>query len=346
MIGFGVAGAFFHAPLVESTEGMALATVVTSNAERATAVGREYPGATIVGTADVLFDTAADLDLVIVASTNDTHVAFVRQAIEAGLPVVVDKPLAVGGDGAYDLVEFASARGVFLTVFQNRRWDSDFLTLQGVLESGRLGRVHRFESRFETWRPAVTGGWRESSDPALAGGVLVDLGAHLVDQAVQLFGPVHSVYGELANRRQRAEVDDDSFVSLCHTNGVRSHLWASKVAAQQGPRFRVLGDRGAFVKSGLDVQESQLRAGLRPGKSGWAIEDENMAGVLIAGHASETVQTVPGRYEQFYAQVAASLRTASAPPVDPMDAVRTLRIIEGAAESAREGRAVELGELT
>jgi predicted dehydrogenase len=177
----------------------------------------------------------------VVAAPNRAHVPLARTAIDLGKAVVVDKPLALTAAEGRALVDAARARGVLLTVFQNRRWDGDLLTVRRLLTEGALGDVYRFESRFERWRPTPKPGWRESGAPEEGGGVLVDLGSHLVDQAASCSGPVSQVYAELDRRRPGVQVDDDAFVALTHASGVRSHLWMSAVAAQLGPRLRVLG---------------------------------------------------------------------------------------------------------
>lgn len=295
LIGYGPAGSYFHAPLIAATPGLVLDTVVTGNDERREQVRAAYPGVRLAAGPGELWARADDLDLVVVASPNRTHVPLATAALEAGLPVVVDKPLAGTAEAARTLAKLAESRGLLLSVFQNRRWDSDFLTLQALLahggpdhggdpgdpedpdvpgglgdpddpdgsESG-LGTVHRFESRFERWRPHLKGGWRESGDPEDVGGLLYDLGSHLVDQALTLFGPARLVYAECDVRRPGAAADDDTFIALTHTGGVRSHLWMSATTARLGPRFRVLGSAGGFTVHGLDPQEGALRAGLRP----------------------------------------------------------------------------------
>jgi predicted dehydrogenase len=278
----------------------------------------------------------------VVAAPNRVHVALARAAIEAGIAVVVDKPLASGASEARELVDAARAHHVLLTVFQNRRWDGDFLTVSRLVGEKALGRVFRFESRFERWRPQLSGGWRELAAPEEAGGLLFDLGSHLVDQALALFGPARRVYAELDVRRPGARVDDDSFVALTHATGVRSHLWMSTVAAQPGPRLRVLGDRAAYVKYGLDVQEEALQQGLRPGQVGWGAEPEERWGLLGAGDRVERIRTEPGAYQRFYEGVAASLREGAPPPVDPEDAVSVLEVLDAARTSSAEGRVVEV----
>lgn len=342
LIGYGLAGSVFHAPLIGSVAGMRLAAVVTGNAERGAQARREYPGVEVVPSAEELWERAGALNLVVVASPNRTHVALARAALAAGLPVVVDKPLAATAAEGEALVEEARRRGLLLSVFQNRRWDGDFLTVRRLLAEGALGKVFRFESRFQRWRPAPKPGWRERGDPAEAGGVLFDLGSHLIDQALVLFGPVESVYAEVDRRRPGVEVDDDAFVALNHASGVRSHLWMSATAAEHGARMRVLGSAAGYVKDGLDVQEAALKAGARPRPAGWGTEPAEHWGRVGAGDDWMPVPTEPGAYPAFYAGVARALRDGTPPPVDPADAVRGLRIIEAARLSAREGETVRL----
>ena len=224
-----------------------------------------------------------------------------------------------------------------LTVFQNRRWDGDFLTVRRLVEQGELGQVLRFESRFERFRPTIKPGWRELAGPEEAGGALFDLGAHLVDQAVQLFGRVDRVYAEVDRRRAGAAVDDDAFVALTHANGVHSHLWMGAVTAQLGPRLRVLGDRAGYTSYGLDVQEAALHDGGRPDQPGWGEVPSDRYGLLGVDGDLRPVPTEPGAYQSFYAQVAAALRDGAPMPVDPRDSVHTVELIELAHRSAAEG---------
>jgi len=343
LFGFGLAGRVFHAPLIAAEPGLELAVVVTRDAERRAQVVAAYPGAEVVDDADAVWECAGELDLAVVATPNRAHVPLARGALDAGLAVVVDKPLASDAAAARALVQHAEAVGGMLTVFQNRRWDGDFLTLRDVLAAGRLGAVLRFESRFDRWRPDAGGAWRETEAPSDGGGLLLDLGSHLVDQAVQLFGPVARVYAELDVRRAGAAADDDVFVALEHADGVRSHLGMSALVAQIPPRMRVLGDAAAFVKRGLDVQEDQLDAGLLPGDDGWGADPQAQWATLGSDADAQPVPTVAGAYERFYAGVAAALRDGTAPPVDPWEAVRVLEILDAARRSAAEGCVVELG---
>jgi predicted dehydrogenase len=348
MIGYGLAGSVFHAPLIASIDDFVLDTVVTSNPQRQARVAADYPGARTVGAVEELWDRAGDLDLIVVASPNRTHVAFTEAALRAGLPVVVDKPICGTVAEAVSLADLADEQRLMLGVFQNRRWDGDFLTLRQLIAAGELGEIWRFESRFERWQPEIGKGWRDSADPVEVGGQLYDLGAHLVDQAVVLFGPPTAVYAEVVPRRPGAAVDDDSFVALEHGNGVRSHLWMSAVASQKGPRFRVLGSKAGFVKYGLDPQEDALKAGARPGP-GWGAEPEQAFGLIgwdgaPGGDGLRTVPTLPGNYPAYYQEVAKALLSSGPPPVSARDVLTPLAVLGAAVVSAREGRVVRFGE--
>ncbi|MER6311048.1 Gfo/Idh/MocA family oxidoreductase [Streptomyces sp. NPDC001657] len=344
LLGYGLAGSVFHAPLIAATDGLLLDTVSTSSPERQAQARAEHPQVRTVPTAEAVLDRAAELDLIVVASPNKTHVPLATAALEAGLPVVVDKPLAATAAEADKLAALAADRGLLLSVFQNRRWDNDFRTVRKLVEEGALGDVQRFESRFERWRPTPKGGWRESGDPAEIGGLLYDLGSHLVDQALTLFGPVVSVYAESDVRRPGAEADDDTFIALTHAGGVRSHLWVSATAALLGPRFRVLGSKAGYTKHGLDPQEAALREGRRPGDEGieWGVEPKSCWGRLGAGASprmggGDPVPTLPGDYPAYYTAIARALRGGGDPPVTATEAAATLRVLEAAKRSAEEG---------
>ncbi|MGM9381972.1 Gfo/Idh/MocA family protein [Streptomyces antibioticus] len=346
LVGYGLAGSVFHAPLIAATEGLALDTVVTSHPERQEQARAEFPDVRVTADADGLLARADELDLIVIASPNKTHVPLATAALKAGLPVVVDKPLAGTAAEARELAALAEERGLLLSVFQNRRWDNDFLTLRRLVADGELGDVWRFESRFERWRPQPKGGWRESGDPAEIGGLLYDLGSHLVDQALVLFGPAASVYAEADVRRPGAQTDDDTFIAVTHASGVRSHLYASATTAQLGPRFRVLGSKAGFVKYGLDPQEAALREGGRPGP-GWGTEPEELWGRLGAGESPLTgggtpVRTLPGDYPAYYAAVAKALIDGGPNPVPAVEAAAALDVLEAARRSARDGVVVTL----
>jgi predicted dehydrogenase len=335
LIGYGLAGSVFHAPLITSTPGLRLASIVTGNSERQEQARHKHPGVRIMNDVDELWESAAGHDLVVVAAPNRAHAPLGLAALEAGFPVVVDKPIATTAAVGRQLVAEARRRRLLLTVFHNRRWDGDLLTLQRLIAEDALGPVLRFESRYERWRPAPrAGSWRESGAPEDAGGLLFDLGSHLVDQAMFLFGRPKGVYAELDLRRAGVEADDDGFIALDQPGGVRSHLWTSAVAAQPGPRFRVLGLRGAYVKFGMDVQEEALRQGGRPTDQDWGREPPESWGSLGAGEDFHKLQTTPGNYGLFYEGVVTALRDGGPPPVDPIEAVAVIEVIEAARRSA------------
>ena len=351
LIGYGLGGAAFHAPLIACTPGMRLATIVTRNPERRAQAAREHPRANIVDSVQAIWDRARDHDVVVVTTSNDSHVSLAMAALAAGLPVVVDKPFAVRASEGRALIDEARRRNLLLTVYHNRRWDSEMLTVKRLLAAQAFGDVLRFESRLERWRPQLKGGWREQAAPELAGGLLYDLGTHLIDQALHLFGPVAEVYAELDRRRPDIEVDDDVFLALTHTSGVRSHLTATVLSAQPLARMRVLGSRAAYLKVQGDVQEAALRSGERPDdqatgvsgsreiprdKLGWGEEPREHWGLLGVGDAAVPVRSEPGAYQHFYAGVVAALRNGAPPPVDPQDAVAGLEIIEACLSSQQK----------
>jgi scyllo-inositol 2-dehydrogenase (NADP+) len=338
LIGYGTAGRFFHAPLLATTPGLDLAAIVTSDPARRDQALETYPGVRIADTPEELWGLGPDL--VVVASPNKTHVHLAGQAIEAGAAVVVDKPLAITSADGRALIDLAQRRGRLLSVFQNRRWDGDFRTIAQLIADGRFGTVQRFESRFERWRPQLKGGWREQGDRSEGSGLLYDLGSHLVDQALNLFGPAARVYAEADTRRSGATADDDTFIALTHVSGVRSHLWASATAASLGPRFRVLGSQGSYVTYGLDGQEAELRAGRTPGDPGFGVTPPALFGRIGAEGGFETQPTLPGRYTDYYAGIERALRGQGPVPVDPRDSVAALQVIETARISADEGRVV------
>ena len=320
--GYGLAGAVFHAPLIESAGGLSVAAVMTRSPERAQQAREAHRDVRVVESVGELLE---GIDLLVVASPNSSHVELALAGLEAGVHVVVDKPMAVTAADARRVLDAGRER---VTVFHNRRWDGDFLTVQRLLRENAFGRVTRFESRFERFRPEIKSGWREQADAAEGGGVLLDLGPHLIDQAVQLFGPPESVYAEVRTRRPDAQVDDDVFVALTHSGGEVSHLWMSAVAPLHGPRFRVSGLAGGFGCDGLDPQEPQLRDGMRPGDAGFG---EAGAGWLApADRSGDPIPLERGRYEEFYEQVARWVRGDGDAPVDPADGVRVLEIIESA----------------
>jgi predicted dehydrogenase len=335
IVGYGLAGRVFHGPLIRATPGMRVDTIVTANPERQAQARLDFPGVTVLPAAAELWSRADRCDLAVIATASGSHGAVAGSAIDAGVAVIVEKPIATSAASARSLVAQATARNVPIVPFLNRRWDSDQLTLGDLLAEGRLGKVLRYESRFERWRPTPSGGWRETKGAEMGGGILLDLGVHLIDQAMCLFGPVDTVYAEI--RSHRGGADDDVFLALHHTSDVQSHLWASALAAAPGPRLRVLGDRAAYIVDQLDSQEDALRAGLRPDEHVTDVEPPERWGRLLRGDTSEPVPSISGRWLDFYAGVISSLRHHGPLPVDVEDAVRGLAIVDAARDSARRG---------
>ena len=339
LLGYGLAGRVFHAPLIGVEPGLELAAVVTANPERQAQVRADLPGVEILSTAEEAW--AYDADLAVIATANSAHVPQATAALSAGMHVVVDKPLAGSASQAQALIDLAAAQGRQLHVFQNRRWDSEILTARSAIDDGLIGSPHRLESRFERWRPTPKGGWREEGPAEDLPGLLYDLGAHLVDQALHLLGPVDRVFASVRRVRAGVTADDDTQILLEHVSGAVSILSVSAASAFSGPRLRLLGTGGGLWIDSLDTQEDALRAGRLPGDERWGEEADDA--LIVTG--TEPPRPLPrkrGNWAAYYRGVAASLRGESAPPVDPRDVVQDLRVIQAAHESGRLGVAVAL----
>jgi predicted dehydrogenase len=333
VVGFGTGGRVFHAPLIAADPRYELRMIATSNAERAADATARYGAGVVVSGVDDVFARASELDLVVITSPNETHAPLAHRALEAGLDVVVDKPFALSVAEGREVIAHAEAVGRRVTVFQNRRWDGDFLTVQELVaqgDDGALGEVRQFESAFEWWKPEVSTKWKETAGAELGGGILFDLGPHLIDQAIRLFGPVDQVHAELDRRRPGAVTDDDSFLTLRHESGVRSRLWFSAVAPSNRPRFRVVGSRAVFESEGLDVQEAQLKAGVAVGDPSYGLGHPD--GRLRSPESTSAVALARGAYPEFYRLLAQALTTGAPLPVDPRDSLAVLDIIERAHE--------------
>jgi predicted dehydrogenase len=333
--GFGLSGSVFHAPLLAAVPAFSLDVISTSDAGRKAAASASYPAARIVDSPADILELAGELDLLVLGTPPATHYPLAKAALEAGLDVVVDKPFTVHSAEGEELIALAERLGRVLTVFQNRRWDGDFLTVRGLLDSGGLGAVSRFESRFERWSPDVAKAWKASATADDGGGVLFDLGTHLLDQALELFGPATVVHAELQARRPGEKVDDDVFLALRHESGVLSHLWMNMLCAQQAPRFRLLGSGGAYTKHGIDPQEPYIVAGGSPLDEEYGVEDPDWAGLLGRDGHLDRLPTERGGYPEFYRILAEKISDGGAAsarpvPVDPAGPVEVLRLIEQA----------------
>jgi predicted dehydrogenase len=341
IIGYGLAGRLFHAPFIACTPGLVVRRVVTSDPQRVTDLARDHPGVQAVGSVDDVL--SPDVDLVVVASPSGLHAEHARRVLDAGRHVVLDKPPAATADEFAGLVEQAERVDRQLIVFHNRRWDSDYLTLQTVL--GGLGRVHRFETRMERWRPTGKGGWRESGATTDLGGLRYDLGPHLVDQALQLFGPVTEVWARSQAPRGIGSPDDDVLACLVHGGGTTTVLSASLATALPGPRYRVLGSAGAALLTEGDTQEDRLRAGERPAVegTGWGREPGRAATVALGDPLRlREVPYLAGAWPAFYAGVRDCVLHGRLAPVSCESALATMRVLDAMGESARTGRTVRM----
>lgn len=333
IIGFGLSGRVFHAPFIATNPAFRLDVISTSNPERAAEARAQHPGADIVDSPDALLARAGDLDLVVLASPAHTHLEQGLAALEAGAGIVIDKPFVPTVVDAKKLIAKSEETGKLLAVFQNRRWDGDFLTVKKLIAEGALGGIHRFESTFERWGGATRDRWQDTTTAEQGAGITYDLGSHLIDQALQLFGPATVELADLQTVREGGVSEDDAFIALLHSNGVRSHLTMSRVAGQSGPRFRVLGSKSAYSVYGLDNQEPALKLQQWPGTEGYGVTPEAEWGLLGIDGSDEGTVAVPterGDYPAFYAGVADSILTGAPAPVDPREALEVVRIIERA----------------
>jgi scyllo-inositol 2-dehydrogenase (NADP+) len=347
LVGYGLAGRVFHAPLIRSTQGLSLRAVVTSDPQRRGQAAADLPGVRIHSTSEEAWRSLDDVDLVVIASANRTHVPLAIEAARRGLHMVIDKPIAATAAQAQLIVDAAATAGVQVHPFQNRRWDSDFLTLRAISEQGILGRIHRFESRIERLRTLPKGNWRESADPDDLGGVLLDFGAHLVDQALALMGPVTAVNGFERSVRDPHAANDDMQIVLTHADGALSILTASQQAAFGDPRFILLGTTGGVRIAESDSQESALKAGTLPSDPAWGVEPAGVVAQLRIGDTSgelidSEIELVAGRWNDFYPAVLASILSGSPAPVASSDVLADLRVLDAAMQSAGTGETVHL----
>lgn len=331
LVGYGYAGRTFHAPLLRATPGVELVVVVSSKPEQVRQDRRDIE--TVPSPAAAF--ARGDFELVVIATPNVTHASLAEQALGAGKHVVVDKPFTVTLDEARRVVARSAEAGRLLTVFHNRRWDADFLGLKAVVAERTLGDVTHVESHFDRFRPEVRPRWREESGPG--SGLWFDLGPHLIDQALQLFGLPDALTASLATQRPGGSTDDWAHAILYYGER-RVILHASALAAARLPRFIVNGTRGSWIKFGLDVQEQQLLAGMRPGDAGWGQDEEPALVYDGSGHAPSTRPVPSGDYRDLYAQVRDAIVAGGPNPVPPAQAVAVMAVLETAARSSEAGR--------
>jgi scyllo-inositol 2-dehydrogenase (NADP+) len=337
LVGYGLSGSVFHAPLIEKVEGLALTTVLSSNPEK---VHKDYPNVAVVPTLNRLLDDK-NISLVVISTPNDTHYDFTKQAIEAGKHVIVEKPFMIHTADADELIELAHQRNVMLSVYQNRRWDNDFLTIRHLLQTDLLGEVNTYEVHYDRYRPTVNDRWRER--PIAGSGTLYDLGSHLIDQALFLFGTPDSVWADVRAQRAEAKTDDYFHLVLGYPHQ-RVILHAGSLVREPGPHFQIHGSRGSFIKYGLDSQEDALKAGKRPGDPGWGEDTEKDYGELTVDAGELTVKgkikTLTGGYERYYQGIVEALTQGKPAPVAAEDGRNTIQVIEYALQSQKEQRVI------
>ncbi|MGC2197108.1 MAG: oxidoreductase [Terriglobales bacterium] len=339
LIGFGLAGQVFHAPLIHANPHLRLTHVVQRHGNEA---GKKYPQAKLLHHADELF-AEPSVDLVVVATPNASHFELGRKALQAGKHVVVDKPFTTISADADELIALSRQVGRVLSVFQNRRWDGDFLTVQQILNQKRVGRLVEYESRFDRFRPALkSGAWREQAIPG--SGVLFDLGSHLIDQAVVLFGRPQGIYTDSRSQREGA-VADDSFEVRLEYPALKVTLKAGSLVCEPSPRFVLYGTQGSYLKFGLDPQEEALKDGGLPTQPNWGEEPSAAWGTVTqcdGNRVRAKYPTLAGCYQEYYSNVSRAIAGKEELAVKPEEAIEVIRLIELAQKSALEKRTIPI----
>lgn len=339
IIGYGVSASCFHLPVIRSVDAFDVCVVVSSDPDK---VRRDLPHAAVYPTVETMLATARP-ELAIVTTPNALHAPLAAACLDGGCHVVVDKPFIVGVAEGTALIGRARERNRLLTVYQSRRWDGDFLTLKALIRSGRLGRVHSFQSNYDRYRPDVKDRWRERDEPGA--GILYDLGAHLIDQALVLFGLPECVDGHLRRQRANARVDDHFHLILSYPE-TEVILHADCLTHTMGPRFQVMGDRGSFIKWGMDPQEAMLRERCGPGTPGWGEEPAELFGLCSWQDGADAykarIPTEGGCVERFYRKLADAIHGEASVPVAPETALDVIRVIEAARLSHNERRSVRI----
>src|SRR5215467_5144064 len=335
LIGYGLAGRAFHAPVIRAVPGMHLAAILQRTGNEA---AEKYPDVRIVRSLDELL-AIREIQLVVIATPNDTHYSFARQCLEAGRDVVVDKPFTTTLEEAKSLVGFAKQRGRLITVYQNRRYDGDFQAIRRLVAEGTLGRIVRFETNYDRFRPQLKpGAWRETT--RAGSGILFDIAPHLIDHALVLFGLPEAVTADVRIEREGAVADDAFDIMLHYPRGMRAVLRSSLLAAAQRPRFVLLGKQGSFVKQTVDPQENNLRHGNIPASGPWGVEPEENWGVLTVPDGGKFVQRrIPSAncdFRDYYANVRDVLLGNAEPAVTPEWALNVMRLLELARESSKK----------
>lgn len=336
IIGSGLAARVFHIPIIQAVPQLHLTKVLERSGN---SIRQGFPELEVVHSLAEMF-ADDELELVVIATPNETHFDLARQCLEAGRHVVVDKPFTTNSTQARELIRIAQEHDRLLSVYQSRRWDGDFLTVSRLIRKGVLGKLVEYESHFDRFRSEIKSGtWRENGSEG--SGMLFDLGSHLIDQATQLFGTPQSVWADIRIQREGGLADDE-FELVLDYPGLKVSLKSGMLAREPDLRFLLHGSRGSFVKFGLDPQEAALKKGLKPGFPGWGEDKRETWGRINFDlddlHLEGQVETLPGNYTGYYQNIAAALADGVKPAVDPAEALNTIRIIELAFQSSREKR--------
>lgn len=341
IVGYGFASRTFHAPLIAAVPGLELTAIMSSDPAK---VKTDWPAVAVDATAADLF-ARPEIDLVVIPTPNDSHFPLARMALAAGKHVVVDKPFTVTLAEARCLQAEAAAAGRLLSVFHNRRWDSDFLTLRQVIATGELGRIVHFESHFDRYRPQVRARWREQA--GAGSGLWYDLGAHLIDQVLQILGIPESISLDLATQRDGATTDD-WFHAILRYGQSRCILHGSALVAVPAPRFAVHGSLGTFIKPGLDPQEDLLKSGRRPPAPGWGEDPESATVAVWHDDVCRTreLTCLAGNYPAYYSAVRDAIHGLGPNPVTADDGVAVMRLLELGLQSAQQGRVLPIAPVS
>lgn len=344
ILGYGLSGSVFHAPVIRSVDGFRITSIMTKNEEAIERIKQVDPSVWIASSPEEILESPA-IDLVVIAVPNSFHHGLAKKALEHGKHVVLEKPFTITFAEAEDLVELAARKGKVLSAYHNRRWDGDFKTVKKLIEGGMLGNLAEFESHYDRFRPGLkTGAWRE--EEGLGSGLLYDLGSHLIDQALTLFGMPERVFADLRIQRPGGKAVD-SFELVLFYEGLKVTLKSGSLVREPLPRFILQGDKGSFVKYGLDVQEAALKEGLLPNEhEDWGLEPEAMHGILNTETGGVVfrgkVATLPGDYRDYYRGIYGAITENKEPPVTAKQARNVMRVIELAMESAEKGMVVSI----
>ncbi len=343
IIGYGLSGRVFHAPFIDVIDGFELAKISTSNQQNIEIIKKRYPATEIVGSAQNIIEDE-QIDLVIITSPNTVHFRLAKEALLAGKNVVIEKPFTNTTQEADELIELSKKKGKILTAYHNRRFVSDTKTVEKIINSGLLGELVDYETHFDRYRPEPrpAGYWREQALPG--SGIFYDLGSHLIDQALHLFGLPLSVTAHITSQRPWAKADDCFDVKL-HYPALTATLKSSMLASVPGPTFQIHGTKGSYVKYGLDVQEENLNRGMIPNTPDWGKEPESIWGKLVAEYKGEKMESVieseNGDYREFFFNLRDAIHGKSELLIKPEEARNVIRVIELAFQSNLEKRTVE-----